>query len=443
MTDHLELSLVLLGAEQTGKSTLVECLVQGESAAQKKLDAAASGVDSVSASQKHASILQHLRDELEKGKDDIDASLSSIKSSRCCFTIVNVPGHKLFLRELLSGGARADVALLILDAVHGCFERSISSSALTKAHASLAFTLGIKKLVIAVTKMDDDSVRFSEQRFQEIREETSRHLEGIGYAAQRVPFVPISGLKGHNVTIKKEEMSWYTGPTLFETLDDVGKAPVTCLSKRPVRMPIQEVHTIGGVGTVVTGCIETGTLRVDQSISVAPGDLSAKIMDIEVAGKQVDQVNPGSLATFSLGDSLSSKDLKSGMVVSDATNDTARDCVSFTAQLCVLSHPEPLRPDMELMINCHVANIRCTLAEILMRMDPKTGKTLETNPSQLHFENAALVRLTPLEPVCVEAFNEYRGLGRFALRGAGVTLAVGIIKEVLKRRPPPVSVPAE
>merc|ERR1712118_430765 len=119
------------------------------------------------------------------------------------------------------------------------------------------------------------------------------------------------------------------------------------------------------------------------------------------------------------------------------------DCVSFVAELSVLSHPEPLRPGRELSINCHVANIPCAIAEFLVRMDPATGKTLEANPSELHFEDAALVRLKPLEPVCVEAFNEYRGLGQFALRGGGVTLAVGIIKEVLKKRPPPVTVAAE
>lgn len=436
MADTVELSLVLLGADQSGKSTLVDCLVQGEAAED-------SGVDSDPTFTRQPSILKRLRDNLGQGKDDFDMSLSSIKSPKCCFNIVDASGHKLFLQDMLSGGASADMALLVIDAVHGCFERSISRSGLTKDHASLAFDLGIKKLVIAVTRMDDDSVRFSEQRFQEVCETTSKQLERIGYTAHRVPFVPVSGIKGHNVASKKEEMSWYTGPTLLETLDHVAEAPVMCLSRRPVRLPIQVVHSIGGIGTVLTGCVETGILRPDQSISVAPGDRSAKVINVEIAGKKVDQVVPGDLATLILGDKLSSNDLKIGEVVSDPTDDTARDCVSFTAQLSVLGDRPPLRPGMKLTVNCHNANVPCVLEEFLVHMDPTTGKTLETSPSQLNFGDAALVRVKPLEPLCVEAFNEYKVLGRFALRNGGVTLAIGIIKEVLKRRPPPASVAAE
>lgn len=436
MADLVNLNLVLLGAEQSGKSALADCLVQAGGAAETTIG------DAESTSQKPASIVGRLRVELCKDKEDDDVSVP-VGTSRCCFNIVDVPGHKQFVQDLLTGGAKADVALLVIDAVHGCFERQISNSGLTRDHVTLASDIGIKKLVVAVTKMDDDSVRFSEQRFQEICEETSRHLEQIGYTSQTVPFVPVSGLQGHNVAGAKEGMSWYKGPTLLNTLDDVGMAPVTALSRRPLRMPIQEVHAIGDVGTVVTGRVETGTLCLGQSIRVAPGDLAAKVGTIEVAGKAVDQVEPGSVATFTVGDSLSSQELKSGMVVSNADDDAARDCVSFTARLSALSHPEPLRPGMELKVNCHVANVSCVLMEFLARMDPKTGKTLECNPKQLHLADAALVRIQPSEPVCVEAFNEYRGLGQFALRGGGMTLAVGIIKEVLKKRPPPVTVAAE
>lgn len=434
------LSLLLLGADQSGKSTLVDSLVQGAAAAN-------SGADSEPASNKHTSILKGLREHLGKGKEDFDKSSTSIRSSTCCFNIVDASGHKLFVQDLLLGGASADVALLVVDAVHGCFERGIARSGLTKDHASLAFDLGIKKLVIAVSKMDDDSVRFSEQRFQDICEVTSKHLERVGYTTQRVPFVPVSGLQGHNVVGKKEEMSWYTGPTLLETLDHVGKAPVMCLSRRPVRLPIQEVHSIrtrDAVGTVITGCVETGTLRLHQSISVAPGDRSATVMNMEVGGEVVDQVPPGKFATLSLGDKLSSTDIKSGEVISDATEDAARDCVSFTALLSALSHPAPIRPAMKINVNCHNADVPCVLEEFLLRMDPATGKTLEASPSQLDFGDAALVRLKPLEPLCIEAFNEYKVLGQFALRGTyGVTLAIGIIKEVLKRRPPPAQITEE
>eukprot|EP00746_Dinoflagellata_sp_MGD_P165269 gnl/MRDRNA2_/MRDRNA2_94439_c0_seq1.p1 gnl/MRDRNA2_/MRDRNA2_94439_c0~~gnl/MRDRNA2_/MRDRNA2_94439_c0_seq1.p1 ORF type:complete len:434 (-),score=90.21 gnl/MRDRNA2_/MRDRNA2_94439_c0_seq1:85-1386(-) len=433
MTDSAELNLVVIGAEQSGKSTLLDCLVKA---------AESSTADSTSAAQKHSSVVGHLRNVLAKGKEDGEEPII-LKSSQCCFNIVDVSGHKLFLQDLLSGGTKADVALLVIDAIHGNFERQISSSGLTRDHVALASDLGIKKLVVAVSKMDDESVQFSEQRFEEICIETSRHLEHIGYTAQRVPFVPVSGSRGHHVANSKEEMSWYTGPTLLKTLEDVGMAPVTSLSRRSLRIPIEQVHTIGQVGTVVAGCVEAGTLRLGQLICVAPGDLIAKVEEIEVAGAVVEQVEPGTFATFSLGSSLSSKDLRSGMVVSHSDDDAARDCVSLVSRISVFSHPEPLRPGMKLTINCHVANVPCVLQEFIARMDPKTGKMLEANPKELHLEDAALVRLEPLEPVCVEAFNEYRGLGQFALRFGGVTLAVGIIREVLKRRPPPVSVAAE
>jgi elongation factor 1-alpha len=433
MGSSVELNLVLLGAEQSGKSTLLDCVFKA---------AESTTADSKNAAQKHPSIVGHLRNVLAKGKEDDDESII-VKTSQCCFNIVDVSGHKLFLQDLLSGGAKADVALLVIDAVHGNFERQISNSGLTRDHVTMASDLGIKKLVVAVSKMDDDSVRFSEQRFQEISAETRRHLEHIGYTAQRVPFVPVSGSKGHNVAGPKEDMSWYTGQTLLQILDDVGMAPVTSLSRRPLRMPIEQVHSIGDVGTVVTGCVETGTLHLGQQIGIAPGDLIAKVDSIEVGGQVVEQVEPGSVATFSLGNQLGAKSIRSGMVVSHSDDDAARDCVSFTARISVFSHPDPLRPGMQLTVNCHVADVPCVLEEFIARMDPKTGKILEAHPKQLNLEDAALVRLQPLEPVCVEAFNEYRGLGQFALRGGGVTLAVGIIKEVLKRRPPPVTVAAE
>lgn len=256
----------------------------------------------------------------EKGVT-IDISLWQFETPKNHVTVIDAPGHRDFLKNMITGTAQADAAILVVAATKGEFEAGISSEGQTREHLLLAYTLGVKQLIVAVNKMDADTVQYSEDRYKEIKEQMSLYLKKIGYNPEKVQFVPISGWTGDNMVQRSEKIPWYNGPCLIEAVDllEVPRRPV----EKPLRVPINDVYKIEGYGTVAVGRVETGVLRKKANIVFAPGDLKSEVKSIEMHHEQVEVANPGDNVGFNV--KLKVNEIKRGYVAGDVNADPPKE----------------------------------------------------------------------------------------------------------------------
>ncbi|KAL7719203.1 Elongation factor 1-alpha [Entamoeba marina] len=377
---------------------------------------------------KYAWVLDNLKAERERGIT-IDISLWKFQTNKYYFTIIDAPGHRDFIKNMITGTSQADVAILIVASGSGEFEAGISKNGQTREHILLSYTLGVRQMIVAVNKMDDKSVNFSEKRFNEIKTEISNFLKKTGYNPAKIPFVPISGFCGDNMIEKSTNMPWYKGPTLLESLDGLTE-PVRPVDK-PLRLPLQDVYKISGIGTVPVGRVETGVLKPGMMIQFAPSGKSSECKSVEMHHEQLAQATPGDNVGFNVRN-ITVKDIRRGNVASDAKNDPAKGCKDFTAQVIVMSHPGQIRKGYTPVLDCHTSHIACKFDELLSKLDRRTGKEMEANPEYIKTGDSAMVKVIPTKPLCVEQFSEYPPLGRFAVRDMKQTVAVGVVKAVNK-----------
>jgi len=378
---------------------------------------------------KYAWVLDKLKAERERGIT-IDIALWKFETSKTTFTIIDAPGHRDFIKNMITGTSQADAAVLVIDSTTGGFEAGISKDGQTREHAMLAFTLGVKQMIVCTNKMDDKSVNWSQQRYEEIQKEVADYLKKVGYNPKNVPFVPISGWAGDNMLEKSANMPWYKGPTLLEALD--GLQPPSRPTEKPLRLPLQDVYKIGGIGTVPVGRVETGIMKPGDTVTFAPVDVTTEVKSIEMHHEQLTEALPGDNVGFNVKN-VAVKDIRRGNVCSNAKNDPARGCESFDAQVIILNHPGEIGNGYAPVLDCHTAHIACKFQEILSKIDKRTGQELEKLPKSLKTGNAGMVTLVPQKPMCVESYAEYPPLGRFAVRDMRQTVAVGIIKAVKKK----------
>jgi elongation factor 1-alpha len=330
---------------------------------------------------------------------------------------------------MITGTSQADVAILVVAAGTGEFEAGIAKDGQTREHALLAYTLGVKQIIVAANKMDDKSVNWSEARFNEIVEECSQFLAKVGYKPKKIRFVPISGWLGDNMVEKSPSMPWYKGPTLLEALDEV-KPPHRPVEK-PLRLPLQDVYKIGGIGTVPVGRIETGVLKPGMTVQFAPPMVVTEVKSVEMHHESVPEAIPGDNVGFNIKN-VSVKDIKRGNVAGDVKNDPPVGCANFTAQVIILNHPGEIRAGYQPVLDCHTAHIACKFSVLQSRMDRRSGKVIEEAPAKVKAGDACMVVMIPSKPMCVETFVEYPPLGRFAVRDMRQTVAVGVVKAVDK-----------
>merc|ERR1711968_342808 len=297
-------------------------------------------------------------------------------------------------------------------------------------HALLAFTLGVKQMIVACNKMGDVSVKYGEGRYKEIKAEVSSYLKRVGYKPAKIPFVPISGWAGDNMIDKSENMPWYKGPTLLDALDNL-RPPKRPIDK-PLRLPLQDVYKIGGIGTVPVGRVETGVIKAGMVVTFGPLNVTTEVKSVEMHHEKVEQATPGDNVGFNVKN-LSVKDIKRGYVCSNSKEDPAKDTAFFVAQVIVLNHPGEIRNGYAPVLDCHTAHIACKFAKIRSKVDKRTGKSTEDDPQMIKTGDAAMVELKPQKAMVVEVFSQYPPLGRFAVRDMRQTVAVGVIKEVEKR----------
>jgi elongation factor 1-alpha len=381
------------------------------------------------ASFKYAWVLDKLKAERERGIT-IDIALWKFETPKYYFTIIDAPGHRDFIKNMITGTSQADCAVLVVAAGQGEFEAGISKNGQTREHALLAYTLGVKQMICVVNKMDDKSVNWSEARYNEIKNEVSSFVKKIGYNPEKIDFIPISGWLGDNMLEKSANLPWYKGPTLIEALDRLQepKRP----ADKPLRIPLQDVYKIGGIGTVPVGRVETGVLKPGQVVTFAPCMITTEVKSVEMHHEALQEATPGDNVGFNVKN-VSVKDIRRGNVCGDAKNDPPAETESFNAQVIVLNHPGQIHAGYAPVLDCHTAHIACKFAELLTKVDRRSGKELEAAPKNVKNGDACIVKLIPSKPLCVETFSEYPPLGRFAVRDMRQTVAVGVIKEVVRK----------
>jgi len=432
------INIVVIGHVDSGKSTTTGHLIYKCGGIDKRTiekfekEAQEMGKGSF----KYAWVLDKLKAERERGIT-IDIALWKFMTEKFQVTIIDAPGHRDFIKNMITGTSQADCGVLIIASGTGEFEAGISKNGQTREHALLAYTLGVKQLIVAVNKMDSTEPPYSKDRFEEITKEVSGFIKKVGYNPATVAFVPISGWCGDNMLEASTNMSWWkgwkierkegnaSGMTLLDALDAI--LPPKRPTDKPLRLPLQDVYKIGGIGTVPVGRVETGIIKPGMVVTFAPSQLSTEVKSVEMHHESMTEAVPGDNVGFNVKN-VSVKDIKRGNVASNSKDKPATGVADFTAQVIVLNHPGQVSNGYSPVLDCHTAHIACKFAEIKEKVDRRTGKVVEEMPKFIKSGDAAIVTLVPSKPMCVESFSEYPPLGRFAVRDMRQTVAVGVIK---------------
>ena len=432
MADKAHLNMIITGHIDNGKSTtmghfLMDLGVVDERAiAQHAEESEKTGKGDTF---KYAWVMDNIKDERERGIT-IDLAFQKFETPKFNYTLIDAPGHRDFIKNMITGASEADCAVLVLSAKPGETDTAIAPGGQAREHAFLLKTLGVGQIIVAINKMDDSN--FSEDAYKAAVEKGQGLVKSCGYKVDQVPFIPVSGWKGDNLVKKSENMSWYTGKTLLEAFDDF-TAPEKPTGK-PLRLPIQDVYSITGVGTVPVGRVETGEMKPGQKIVVMPSGAQGEIKSIESHHAELPSAEAGDNIGFNLR-GIEKKDIKRGDVLGtpDAPPAVAKE---FKAQIIVIHHPTAIAPGYTPVMHAHTAQVAATITEFVAKINPQTGAMDEENPKFLKVGDSAIVKIRPVRPTPIETFQEFPEMGRFALRDMGATIAAGVVKEITEAHTP-------
>tara|TARA_B100000902_G_scaffold144041_1_gene141479 strand:- start:2372 stop:3751 length:1380 start_codon:yes stop_codon:yes gene_type:complete len=369
------------------------------------------------------------------------------------YTIVDAPGHRDYVKNMITGAGCADVALLLVPAEMGGFESAVAKGdhktgevqGQTRQHARLLGLLGIEKLIVGVNKMD--SCDWSEQRFNEIKEEMTKMITQAGFKPKQVAFIPYSGFHGENLVKPTDKMPWYkgwevnisktekvSGVTLYDALEKVARPP----QRKPdaqVRIPINGIYKIKGVGDVITGRIEQGTLNAGDVCRVVPRKLeNLKVFSIEMHHKTWPNAKPGDNIGMNMKGLDKNKMPKVGDVITLQKDPICLPVESFTAQVAVQEHPGQLKPGFSPCVHVRTAKSACKMTKINWKMSKKTGDQKIDNPEFLERAEQAEIEFTPQQAIYLEPFDKCDGLGRIAVMDSNNLVMLGKVIDV-KYRP--------
>ena len=371
-----------------------------------------------------AFVMDNLKEEQERGVT-IDLAHKKFISQKYEYTIIDAPGHKDFIKNMITGASQADVGVLVVAA-------SDSVMAQTKEHVFLCKTLGVSQIAVLVNKMD--AVNYDEAKYNKVKEDVSALLKQVGYNLDEVPFIAASALQGDNIAKKSENMAWYKGPTLLEQLD-LFKEPDKPTGL-PLRLPIQDVYNIAGIGVVPVGRVETGTMKVGQKIIVVPArdgkGAVGEVKSIEMHHEQIQEAIPGDNIGFNVR-GIGKKDIARGDVLGDTENPPTL-VEEFTAQLVVLNHPTVMTVGYTPVFHIHTSQVACQITEIVKKMNPATGEEVTADKDILRNGDAAIVKIKPSKPLVIEKQAEIPHMSRFAIRDAGQTVAAGMCIDLVKKK---------
>ncbi len=422
-TQKPHINLITIGHVDHGKSTLVGRLMfeHGEVPPHIIEEYKKQAQEKGKATFEFAWVMDRLKEERERGVT-IDLNHKKFETDKFYFTIIDAPGHRDFVKNMITGTSQADAAILVIS-----FKEGEGIMAQTREHGFLARTMGVKQLIVAANKMDSTQPPYSEKRFKEMKAEVEKFLLSIGY--RDIPIIPISGYKGDNITKSSENLKWYSGPTLLQTLDSL-KVPEKPTSK-PLRLPIQDVYSITGIGTVPVGRIETGILKIGDKVIFLPADKQGEVKTIEMHHESMNQAEPGDNVGFNVR-GIAKNDIKRGDVCGHVTNPPTV-VKSFTARIVILNHPSVIANGYKPVFHVHTAQVACRFEEIIRTLNPKDGTPLQEKPDYIKTGDVALVKVVPDRPIVLEKTADIPEMGRFAIRDMGQTVAAGQCIDIEKK----------
>jgi elongation factor 1-alpha len=414
-------NLAIIGHVDHGKSTLVGRLmyetgnVPEHVIEQHKEEAEEKGKGGF----EFAYVMDNLAEERERGVT-IDIAHQEFDTDEYYFTIVDCPGHRDFVKNMITGASQADNAVLVVAADDGVQPQ-------TQEHVFLARTLGIGEMIVAVNKMD--LVDYEETRFKEVVAEVEDLLKQVQFNPDDAKFIPVSAFEGDNIAEESDNTGWYDGEILLEALNSLPEPePPT---DAPLRLPIQDVYTISGIGTVPVGRVETGTLNTGNNVSFQPSDVGGEVKTIEMHHEEVPKAEPGDNVGFNVR-GIGKDDIRRGDVCGPA-EDPPSVAETFEAQIVVMQHPSVITAGYTPVFHAHTAQVACTIESLDAKIDPSTGEVAEENPDFIQTGDAAKVTVRPQKPLSIEPANEISELGSFAVRDMGQTIAAGQVLSVNER----------
>ena len=415
------LNIVFVGHVDHGKSTTVgRLLLDSGHIEQHVID----GNEKLAAEMGKAGfgfayVMDGLKEERERGIT-IDVAHKEFFTPNYYFTVIDAPGHRDFVKNMITGTSQADAAVLCVAADDGV-------NAQTKEHAFLARVLGVQQLIVNVNKMDISGVDYSQEKYDSVVTEVTGLLKMAGFKTDEIPFIPCAALAGANVFNKSENMPWYNGMTLFEAIDKIQMPPKP--TDRPLRLPIQDVYKISGIGTVPVGKIETGVLNVGKTVVFNPSQQSAEVKSIEMHHTNVDRAEPGDNVGFNVR-GLAATDIRRGDVAgyTDTPPMFVRHDETFVGQIQLMDIPKAIGSGYTPVFHAHTSQVAVRFVDLL-----ENSKTKEANPPFLKTGDAALVRFMPTKPMAIEQMDAFPELARFAIRDMGKTVAAGVCMKVEKK----------
>ncbi|MFH1400722.1 MAG: translation elongation factor EF-1 subunit alpha [Nanoarchaeota archaeon] len=428
MADKKEhINIVFIGHVDHGKSTTVGRLLFDTGSvteqALRKLKEKAQQLGK--AGFEFAFVMDNLKEEQERGVT-IDLAHKKFETDKYYFTIIDAPGHRDFIKNMITGASQADVAVLVVAANDGV-------NAQTKEHAYLSKVLGVQQLIVAINKMDISGVDYKEERYNKVREEVSTLLKSVGYKVEEIQFVPLASLQGENVAKKGEKMPWYKGGTLLDAMNAIKhiEKPVDL----PLRLPIQDVYNITGIGVVPVGRVETGRMKIGQKVVAVPGregkPVHGEVKSIEMHHEQLQEAIPGDNVGFNVR-GFGKKDIARGDVIGPEDN-VPTVASEFTAQIIVLNHPSVITVGYTPVFHIHTAQVACMITAIEKKLNPATGEVMQENPDFIKNGDAAIVRIKPVQPLVIERKKDIPQLANFAIRDSGSTVAAGMCIDLTKK----------
>ena len=423
----VHINLVFIGHVDHGKSTTVGRMLYDtkniDEQTMRKLKEKAESLGK--GGFEFAFIMDNLKEEQERGVT-IDLAHKKFETSKYYFTIIDAPGHKDFIKNMITGASQADAGVLVVSGNPGD-----GVQAQTKEHVFLARTLGVTQLIIYVNKMD--MAKYDQKRFEDVKKQVSDLLKSVGYKPDEILFVAGASLLGENLAKKSDKMPWYTGKTLLEALDTL-KEPEKP-TQLPLRLPIQDVYKITGIGVVPVGRVETGIMKVNDKVIIMPGregkGVHGEVKTIEMHHEQLQQAEPGDNIGFNVR-GLGKKDIARGDVLGHVDNPPTI-ATEFTAQIVVLNHPTVISAGYTPVFHVHTAQVACQVIKIEKKLDPATGQAKEENPDFIKNGDAAIVKIKPLQPMVIERQKDIPQMSRFAIRDSGTTVAAGMCIDLVKK----------
>ncbi|MDO8460139.1 MAG: translation elongation factor EF-1 subunit alpha [Nanoarchaeota archaeon] len=414
------INVVFVGHVDHGKSTTIGHLMfDSGRLSQQQLDKLKAEAEKNGKSGfEFAYYMDRFKEERERGLT-IDLSYEKLETNKYSVTIIDAPGHRDFVKNMITGASQADAAFLVVAAGLGVQPQ-------TKEHVWLLRTMGVNEVAVLINKMD--TVNYKEEEYTKVKNDVSVILKQAGYKVDQIIFLAASGLKGDNLVKKSTNMPWYKGPTVIEQFDQF-KEPERPVNF-PLRMPIQDVYEITGIGTVPVGKIETGLMKAGQKIVILPGrtgtGIPGEVKTIEMHHEMLPEAGPGDNVGVNIR-GVGKKDIARGDVICDAAN--APKIVSeFVAQVAVISHPTVIAKGYTPVFHVHTAQVPCQFIELIEKTSPD-GKKVE-NPDYLKNGDVARVRLKPIGNLVIEPQATNPHMARFAIRDAGATVAAGVCIEV-------------